>query len=99
MAGKDVKVEIVGLYVFEHDVIARPVVAYISPESQKEQEQKAAGHPHTLTKRFVQTVVAQGEYREEEQKNEVWDGVTHEEGQLLASSASMALYWLTRLCR
>lgn len=58
MAGKDVKVEIVGLYVFEHDVIARPVVAYVTSKSQEEYEQETTRHPHTLTKLLIQTVVA-----------------------------------------
>ena len=65
MTGKDVKVEIVGLHVFEHDVIAGPVVAHIPSESQEENEKETTWHPHTLTKRHVQTVVAQGEYRKE----------------------------------
>ena len=65
MACKDVEVEIVGLHVLEHDVIARPVIAYITSKPQEENEQETARHPHTLTKRFVQTVVAKGKYREE----------------------------------
>jgi hypothetical protein len=58
VTGKDVEVEIVGLHVFEHDVIARPVVAYVTSKSQEEDEQETTRHPHTLTKLLIQTVVA-----------------------------------------
>ncbi len=57
--------EIVGLHVLEHNVIARPVVAYVTSKSKEEDEQETTRHPHTLTKFLIQTVVAQGKYREE----------------------------------
>ena len=58
VTGKYVEVEVVGLHVLEHNVIARPVVAYVSSKSQEEDEQETTRHPHTLTKLLIQTVVA-----------------------------------------
>ncbi len=58
VTGKDVEMEIVGLHVLEHNVIACPIVAYVTSKSQEEDEQETARHPHTITKFLIHAIVA-----------------------------------------